>query len=48
MISQLYTCCIVVQDLTEREEQTMRHEDKSQCASMTRPKGFVDCFFARL
>jgi len=35
-------------NLTEREEQTMRHEDKSQDAMTPRRQGLVDCLFARL
>jgi len=34
--------------LAEREEQIMRHEDKSQCGITPRRSGLVDCLFARL
>jgi len=34
--------------LAEREEQTMRHEDKSQYGMTPRRPSLVDCLFARL
>jgi len=39
-IPESYTRCILVQVLTEREEQTMRHEDKSQDGMITRRPWF--------
>jgi len=47
-VPQSYTCCILVQDLTEREEADMRHEDKSQDAMKPWRQGLVGCLFARL
>ncbi|OLD17278.1 MAG: hypothetical protein AUI91_12680 [Acidobacteria bacterium 13_1_40CM_3_56_11] len=41
-------CPGIAGNLTEREEQTMRHEDKSQDAMTPRRQGLVDCLFARL
>jgi hypothetical protein len=43
-----YTCRSLVQDLTEREEADLRHEDKSQVGSMPGRKGLAVCLFARL
>ena len=43
-----YTCPSLVQDLTEREEADVRHEDKSQIGSMPGRQGLAVCLFARL
>lgn len=43
-----YTCRSLVQDLTEREEADVRHEDKSQIGTMPGRQGLAVCLFARL